>query len=125
MPLMTAVCGLPCATCPIHLATLEPDPDERQRLRVEIARQCVEEYGMHLDLADITDCDGCRAGGRLFSGCRDCRIRPCALGRGLESCAACDDYACDVLLEHFTRDPTSRDRLEQLRSVRGSMEESA
>ena len=125
MDVLTAVCGLPCGTCPIHLATLEPDEEVRRRLRSEIARQCVEQYGMRLEPADITDCDGCRAGGRLFSGCRDCRIRPCAAARGVESCAFCDDYACDVLLEHFARDPTARDRLEELRSARGGQEGSA
>ncbi len=112
---MTAVCGLPCGTCPIRLATFEPDEGERRRLRAEIARQCVEEYGMQLAVADITDCDGCRAGGRLFSGCRQCRVRPCALARGLESCAFCDDYACDLLREHLAREPASREPLERLR----------
>ena len=122
---MTAVCGLPCGTCPIHLATLEPDEEERRRLRADIARQCVEVYGMQVTVADITDCDGCQAGGRLFSGCRHCRVRPCALARGLDTCASCDDYACDVLLEHFTHEPTSRDLLELLRSAPGGREDRA
>jgi hypothetical protein len=117
--MMLAVCGLACGTCPIHLATREPDEGKRGALRAEIARQCVEQYSMPMAVADVTDCDGCRAGGRLFSGCRNCRIRPCALGRGLEICAACEDYACAVLLEHFARDPTARDRLEQVRRTRG------
>ncbi len=117
---LTAVCGLPCGTCPIHLATLEPDESERGRLRAAIARQCVEQYGMAMDVADVTDCDGCLAGGRLFSGCVNCRIRPCALGRGRESCAGCGDYACDLLLEHFARDPIARDRLEALHKARGT-----
>jgi hypothetical protein len=112
---MMAYCGLPCDTCPIHLATLEPDDLRREALRADIARSCREEYGLRLEPADITDCDGCRSGERLFSGCADCRIRPCAAGRGLESCASCDDYPCDALEEHFARDPAARARLELLR----------
>lgn len=114
---MMAYCGLSCDSCPIHLATLEPDGPTRQALRADIARSCREEYGLALEPGDISDCDGCRAGERLFSGCADCRIRPCAAGRGLESCASCDDYPCDVLEAHFARDPAARSGLEQLRSA--------
>ena len=111
-----AYCGLPCDSCPIHLATLEPDDRKRQELRTAIARLCTEQYGVPLDPLAVTDCDGCRAGGRLFSGCRDCRIRPCAVARGLDSCAFCADYPCAVLEEHCRREPLARDRLDRVRA---------
>ena len=119
MNAMTAYCGLPCDTCPIHLATFEPDPGRRRGMRAEIAQAIAREYGTPLRSADeIDECDGCRAGARLFFGCRECPIRPCATARGLESCAICPDYACAPLQRHFEHDPLSRTRLDELRATR-------
>lgn len=113
---LTAYCGLDCATCPIHVATLEEDPARKRRMRIEIARLCSEQYGMHLSLQEITDCDGCVSPtGRLFSGCAKCDIRKCAIGRRCTSCAFCADYACGKLLKHFETDPQAQARLESIR----------
>ena len=118
--IMTAYCGLACNTCPIYLATLETDISCQQEMRISIAQICTEKYNMKLHPEDINDCDGCRAEtGRLFSGCKDCRIRECAQGKNLESCGYCADYACDNLQEFFRHDPGSKTRLEEIRkSVR-------
>ena len=99
---MIAYCGLKCDSCPIHLATLEQDKSQQQTMRASIAEQCKRLYGMDLQLMDITDCDGCRAGtGRLFSGCLNCEIRKCAIEKKIESCTSCSDYACELLKNHF------------------------
>jgi hypothetical protein len=113
---MLAYCGLVCNTCPIHLATLEPDKSRQHTMRESIAKQCSKQYGMHLQPADITDCDGCRVEtGRLFSGCRNCEIRKCASQKDIENCAYCADYACDLLLNFFSHDPDAKIRLDELR----------
>ena len=115
---MIAFCGLNCVTCPIHLATLEDDQKKQQSLRKSIVKLCTEQYVMNLLPEDVTDCDGCRANtGRLFSGCYNCRIRQCASNKNIESCAFCDDYACETLLEHFTHDPEARTRLDKIRKT--------
>ena len=114
---MIAYCGLACNTCLIHLATLELDHLKQQSMRASIAQTCVKQYGMNLHVRDITDCDGCRTGERLFSGCANCEIRKCAMERGFESCAFCHDYACEKLRKHFEADPTARTRLNALRDV--------
>ncbi len=86
-------------------------------MRVEIAKLCSEKYGMNLRLSDITDCDGCHlTAGRLFSGCAKCEIRKCAIERRLDSCAFCDEYACDRLETFFSSEPDARARLEALRT---------
>lgn len=118
MEQMTAFCGLDCSTCPIHLATREEDKKKQQSLRESIAKLCAEQYGMTLLPEDVTNCDGCRANtGRLFPGCSNCRIRKCAGDKNIESCAFCDDYACEILLEHFTHDPDARTRLDEMRKT--------
>ena len=114
---MIAYCGLACNTCPIHLATLEPDPLKQQSMRASIAQTCVEQYGMNLRAQDISDCDGCRTGQRLFAGCASCEIRLCAIEQKLESCAFCRDYVCERLRKHFETDPAARTRLDALRDV--------
>lgn len=117
MDAMIAYCGLACNTCPIHLATLEQDESKRLSMRTEIAKICTEQYGMSMQIQDVTDCDGCRTGARLFSGCAKCEIRKCVVERMLESCAFCNDYGCEKLLKHFEADPSARTRLEKLRGL--------
>ncbi len=97
MDRMIAFCGSDCDACPIYLAT--PDTGDTG----SVARA-------------ITDCDGCRAGARLFAECEECEIRKCALARGLEGCARCDDFPCDVLRPHLAYDPCARTQLESLRA---------
>ncbi len=116
MQAMLAYCGLDCAGCPIHLATLEPNASRRLTMRTNIARMCAEQYGMNVTTEDVTDCDGCPQSGRLFSGCVQCTIRPCAMGKALSTCAACPEYACEKLLRHFQSEPSARKRLDALRS---------
>jgi len=114
---MIAYCGLDCSSCPIHLATLEPDPHKQQSMKSDIVRMGAELYKVHLTIEDITDCDGCRTGSRLYSGCSNCEIRKCAVNRRLDSCAFCEDYNCDLLQKHFMTDPDSRKRLEAMRTA--------
>ncbi len=118
MELMLAYCGLVCDTCPIHLATLEPDAGKRAGMRVDIARAATEIYQLPMTPEQVTDCDGCKAGGRLLAGCAECPIRPCALERGLDTCASCPEYACEELEGHFAHDPESRARLDAIRARR-------
>jgi hypothetical protein len=116
MNALLAYCGIDCQTCPIRLATLEVDEAKRTSMRAAIAQLCNEHYGITMSPQDVTDCDGCRAGtGRLFSGCMQCTIRHCAIGRGLESCAYCEDFGCKILQQHFKKDPEAAIRLDRLR----------
>lgn len=114
---MLAYCGLLCETCPIHLATLEPDRQKKAAMLIEIAATCNEKYSMNLNPVDVTDCDGCRADtGRIFSSCLACEIRKCAALRNLESCAGCSAYPCVILEKVFQDDPAAKGRLDAIRS---------
>ncbi len=118
MNTMTAYCGLLCNSCPIHLATLENNRDVQESMRKSIAGMCYENYGLNLGPDDISDCDGCRSGtGRLFSGCGDCGIRDCAIGKGLDSCALCPDFACEKLDRVFHEDQNARILLQKMRQL--------
>jgi hypothetical protein len=55
-------------------------------------------YGLQVPPQQI-QCHGCAAGhvaGLRWPAPR-CRIRPCALKRGLPTCAECDEYPCKIL----------------------------
>jgi hypothetical protein len=38
-------------------------------------------------------CGGCKSDAR-YAGCRACKIRECAIGRGVAHCAECSEYPC-------------------------------
>ena len=114
---MLSYCGLVCNTCPIYLVKREPNKEEQVKKRIEIARLCREQYELKYELADITDCDGCRTiDGRLFSGCIGCGIRNCAKQKKVENCALCTEYVCDQLEAFFVKDPSAKTRLDEIRS---------
>jgi hypothetical protein len=84
MQKMIGYCGYSCHLC----AARSDDPEVRQRL-VDGWRKY---FGHEAYTAENVRCDGCRAGGRLAD--KSCEARPCAAGRGVESCALCDDFPC-------------------------------
>lgn len=109
---MIAYCGLTCAGCPAYQATR--DDDDQQR--AQVAATWSKLYN-----ADITpesiNCDGCKATtGRLFSHCDVCQVRACAVDKGMDTCAACDDYSCQALENILQFAPEARTKLEELRA---------
>ena len=112
-----AYCGLICQTCQIYLATREPDKEKKYKMRADIAREITKHYGGETKSEDVGDCDGCKTeGGRLFSN-NDCPMRTCAIEKGIDNCAYCDDYTCEALEKLFTTDPGARERLDKIRST--------
>lgn len=78
-------CGYNCHLC----AARSDDPAVRQRL-VDGWHKIL---GHEHYTAENVRCDGCRSDGRLAD--KQCRARPCAIERGVTSCALCDNFACD------------------------------
>lgn len=109
-------CGLICQSCPIFLSTQELNGKKKQKMREEILKTCNNQYNMHLKIDDITDCEGCKGNGRLFSQCTKCEIRKCAIEKGLKNCAFCSEYTCENLKIFFTNDPQAKINLEIIRS---------
>lgn len=112
---LLACCGLICESCPVHQATIETDIAIQTDMRISIAQICREQYGMELAPDEITDCDGCTAGGRLFTGCSQCEVRDCVIEKNIENCAWCEEYVCDKLEALFLQDPDAKTRLDSIR----------
>ncbi len=110
-----AYCGLICEKCPIYLATREQDKDKQYEMRAVIAQEIKKHYGQETKPEDVGDCDGCKAEtGRLF--CTGCEIRICAVQKGIENCAYCNDYPCKLLEKLFITDLDAKKRLDVIKS---------
>ena len=108
---MLVYCGLDCGKCEIAKAGKSGDPAAKEK----VARGFSEKFGWNLSPEDIS-CDGCTAdGGVLFQYCAGCAVRSCARERGIENCAACEDYGCEKLSFIFKANPASKENLERLR----------
>ncbi len=110
---MIAYCGILCSDCPAYLATHRDDDDQRRM----VAERWSREYGTEIKPEDI-NCGGCLPGQAIyFSHCSVCDIRACGLGRGVDNCAYCDDFACERLEGFFKLVPEARSRLVGIRSA--------
>ena len=108
---LLGACGLDCGACPAYVATRAND-DEKI---AEISRQWSEQYGSDIKPEHVW-CDGCMtAGERKCGHCAECEIRACVAGRGLATCAACDDYGCEKIAAFFEAVPDAKKTLDALR----------
>lgn len=108
---MIAFCGLACHECGAFLATKQNDDTKR----AEVAQLWSKLYNADIKPEDVY-CDGClSSGGYLFNHCKVCEIRACGLDRGVESCAHCQDYACEKLEQFFKLVPEAQKQLDGIR----------
>ncbi len=108
-----AYCGLNCEECPAYLAYKNDDDNLR--------KEAATKWGspeFPVKPADV-NCGGCKMkGDPMFKFCSTCTVKACASKRGVETCAHCDDYGCDVLEEWLSHaGDESRQRLENLRAA--------
>ncbi len=86
-----------CAACSSYKTTVTADKE----LLAEAAASCLA--GAHS--APAWACLGCTPAnqGFLAKYCATCRIRDCAIEKGVQNCAACDGYESCALLKDFIK----------------------
>ncbi|HTY82266.1 MAG TPA: DUF3795 domain-containing protein [Dehalococcoidales bacterium] len=103
---MIGYCGYRCGSCLIYRENLKKDPRNQQIFRDKLEKY----YSDNLPL-EACHCDGCLTPDSenpdLIT--KDCKIRPCALTKGLESCAYCVKYPCEMV----TRKNIERAKIEE------------
>ena len=111
---MLAFCGLDCGSCEAYLATQANDEDAFKTL---LEKWRVEFNHPEMTLADLI-CDGCLSTtGRLVPYCSQCEIRACAMEKGLENCAYCDEFeTCEKLSGFIAHVVVAKENLEAIRA---------
>ena len=104
-------CGLNCSKCGAYIATQTDDDAKRE----EVAREWTKNHGAHFT-ADQINCDGCQANGRAPDWvAKMCPIHKCCDEKKLNTCANCNQYACEKLDDIFPEGTEQRNNLETLR----------
>lgn len=103
-------CGLDCAQCDAYLATIH----DNQALREKTAKLWARLNNAPI-LPEHICCEGCRADGVKTVFCRHlCRIRQCALEKGVALCADCSEMeTCAVVGTIFAQNPSARENLKR------------
>jgi hypothetical protein len=113
MPKMISSCGINCAECGAFIATKTND----QAKRIEVAAIWSKQYQSDIKPENI-NCNGCKStGDNIFHYCTICEIRACGKKRGVENCAHCPDYACEMLQGFFKVAPEAEKNLLEIRSL--------
>jgi hypothetical protein len=93
MARMIARCGFKCRLCVAFSKNIAGRDDQ-----VRAAAAWLKYFG--LDVApEKIKCNGClsKECSNLEFPEKNCPIRPCAVKKGKENCASCEDYICDKL----------------------------
>jgi hypothetical protein len=107
-----AFCGILCSECPAYKATLAGDEDA---LAKQAAEWSSDDYPL---TADDLACDGClQEDKRVAKFCADCDVRGCALERGVENCAHCDAFPCEMLEKPWSMSVDAKTTLEEIRQM--------
>ena len=108
MKTMIAYCGLDCEMCDAYQATVHDD----RALREKTAKLWSELNHVTI-LPEQIDCEGCRADGKKTVYCDSlCRIRQCALKKGVETCGDCPEMeTCPTVAAVISNNPGARRNL--------------
>lgn len=99
-------CGMRCDLCLVY----SPNVDENDR-REEICKVFAKVWNGYEPNPKEIICDGCSANTEnviLFSP--DCKTRQCVMDKGLEHCAYCNHYPCDI----FPAEPTQEELIQKI-----------
>ncbi|HNY16374.1 MAG TPA: DUF3795 domain-containing protein [Treponemataceae bacterium] len=110
MKKMIAACGLDCAECGALIAHKTNDDE----LRKKVAAEWTEMFKFPFT-KEMINCTGCLEKEGIHAGyCSECKIRSCALGKGLANCAACADYPCAEVSGFHAACPAAKATLDAL-----------
>jgi hypothetical protein len=109
---MIAKCGLECTQCDAYIATQKNDLEALQKM----ADEAREQFKIELT-ADQSRCTGCLSDEIQIAYCSECGVRLCALEKGVENCAYCDDFGCEIISGFLAKAPQAKANLEKIRNT--------
>jgi hypothetical protein len=87
-PRFDSYCGIYCGACPVMAANLKGNVEEKAKAWGANAKDLV--------------CNGCKTRTNA-KFCKECVMRLCAIDRGVDFCADCEEYPCPSF-QTFQRD---------------------
>jgi hypothetical protein len=103
---MIAHCGINCRECPSYKGTITGDESVLHKMNDEFGNGT-------MDAIDFV-CLGCRYTDLtlIATDCSHCQIRACALARGVDFCATCEEYlTCDMVKPYRGDGTLARDKM--------------
>jgi hypothetical protein len=97
---MLGYCGINCDACPAYQGTITTN--------LRLLEKASADYGKDGQTFKDWVCLGCAPAdqGFLATYCAGCKIRACAVGKGVQNCAACGDYdACAKMRKFLETEP--------------------
>lgn len=82
-------CGFRCDLCPAYAPNVDRLID-----RQSVSDGWFKYFGFRLPVEEI-HCQGCIGENQTIDN--GCLIRPCAIARGLDNCAGCEDFDCEKM----------------------------
>lgn len=108
---MIAYCGIDCSKCPSYIATQSGSREELEK----VAEQLAKRYRTEVK-PEYVICDGCKANKRISYFCANlCKMKPCCLEKGYNSCIECSDCPCKELQAELDFSSEAKSNLEKLR----------
>ncbi len=109
---MIAFCGINCSECPCYQGTMTANLETLQK----IAREWSAPGTQHT----VTDmiCLGCTKENTdfMYSWCKGCKIRNCAIEKGVTNCVACDAYdECEKIQSFLQHSQKTKPLMDLLR----------
>jgi hypothetical protein len=84
-----AYCGYRCDRCPGYRENLRSPEDKRK-----VSEAWAKYYDYKIEPEKVT-CHGCLEAGEAPNP--NCKVRPCAIEKGVRNCAECYDFICEKL----------------------------
>jgi hypothetical protein len=83
---MLGYCGVNCAECPAYQGTVGS--------KIELLEKAAQAFSKGADSPKEWVCLGCTPADQAFLAkpCAACKMRTCAIAKGVQNCAACADY---------------------------------
>jgi hypothetical protein len=92
---MLGYCGINCDECTAYKGTVNT--------RIDLLEKAAGDYWNGAYSAQEWVCLGCTPSDQKFLAkyCATCKIRDCAIDRGVQNCAECSDYESCEMLKQF------------------------
>ena len=109
---MIGYCGINCEKCEASIATIKDD----DKMREEVSRKWCELFHTDMITPDIINCTGCKGDGVKYIFCNQmCKIKPCVLSKGYESCAECIEMdSCAKLTAEISNNEDAKNNLKRM-----------